>query len=303
MAQGVRPVKSGWYNAFRPWTLHGAVVPVLIGGAVAYKDGGFCWWIFILTLIGGCLLQSAANLLNTYGDYRNGLDTKENHSRSPELVSGTLKPKSVRDAGLACLAVTALIGIVFIWYCGWGILAIGLAGILAAATYTLGVAYKYSGFGQLSVFVMMGLLMPIGTYYVLMQTVTWELVLMSLPNACMITAVLGGNELRDFESDKAGGLRTLSIKLGYGRGMLLYRSLCTVPFIILFIEVFCSVLQPTCLLALLALWQWYKVYTNSTKAKDDRKCGFMMVPMAFKLNWVFGALLVIGYLLGMYVVL
>ena len=94
----VKPVKAGWYNAFRPWTLHGAVVPVLIGGAVAYRHmpDSFSPIIFILILVGGCLLQSAANLLNTYGDFEKGVDTEENHTRSPELVSGALNPRSVQ---------------------------------------------------------------------------------------------------------------------------------------------------------------------------------------------------------------
>ena len=52
----VRPVKAGWYNVFRPWTLHGAIVPVLIGGAVAYHDGKFVLPIFLLVLAGGLYL-------------------------------------------------------------------------------------------------------------------------------------------------------------------------------------------------------------------------------------------------------
>ena len=69
---GVKPVKAGWWNAFRPWTLHGAVVPVIIGGAVAYVHqpfGTLEWILFALVLAGGLLLQSASNLLNTYGDF------------------------------------------------------------------------------------------------------------------------------------------------------------------------------------------------------------------------------------------
>ncbi|MBR2255617.1 MAG: prenyltransferase, partial [Candidatus Methanomethylophilaceae archaeon] len=111
---GVRKVKAGWYNAFRPWTLHGAVVPVLIGAAIAYSEHTFDtidWVMFALVMAGGILLQSAANLLNTYGDFKNGYDTEENHSRSPELVTGVLRPKRVFYAGLVCLGVTALIGL------------------------------------------------------------------------------------------------------------------------------------------------------------------------------------------------
>ena len=114
----VKPVKAGWFNVFRPWTLHGAVVPVLIGGAVAYHDGEFCWWIFLMVLVCGCLLQSAANILNTYGDFVKGTDTVENETRSPELVTGTLSPEKVLWAGLACLGIVALCGLGFIWYIG-----------------------------------------------------------------------------------------------------------------------------------------------------------------------------------------
>ena len=189
---GVRQVKAGWYNAFRPWTLHGAIVPVLLGGAMAYGAGSEEWILFILALAGGVLLQSAANLLNTYGDYRAGLDTVENHSRAPELVSGTLRPKDVKIAGLACLAVTALIGLYMVWATGWGIAVFGIAGIAGAGLYTVWVSYKYMGLGQASVFVMMGLLMPMGTFYLMTGALSWDVLFASLPNALMITAVLGG---------------------------------------------------------------------------------------------------------------
>ena len=160
---GVKPVKAGWYNAFRPWTLHGAVVPVLIGGALAYHHQAFGvleWALLALVLIGGLLLQSASNLLNTYGDFSKGTDTVENETRSPELVTGILKPKHVLLAGMLCLLVTCVIGLVFIWHVGWEIVIYGLLGVAGAGMYTIGPAYKYYGLGQPSVFLMMGLLMP-----------------------------------------------------------------------------------------------------------------------------------------------
>lgn len=298
----VRPVRAGWYNAFRPWTLHGAIVPVVLGGLLAYHDGYSCWWIFALALIGGCLLQSAANLLNTYGDYDKGLDNIDNHSRSPELVSGALEPKKVLYAGMACLAVTALIGVVFIGYTGWGILVFGLLGIAGAGLYTMGLSYKYHGFGLISVFLMMGILMSLGTYYLLTGTVGWYVILVSLPNALLITAVLSGNEMRDFRSDSEGGVITTSVRLGYARGLLLYQALCTAPYLILVALVLTGYLPYPSLLAMLTLYMWWRVMENSRRAEGDRHSGFMMVPMAFKLNWVFGALLMTGYVIAYYVI-
>lgn len=293
----LKPVKAGWYNAFRPWTLHGAVIPVLIGGVIAWKDGHFCWWVFILIVLGGCLLQSAANLLNTYGDYVKGTDTEENHTRSPELVSGIMKPKPIFMMGMACLGITALLGLVFIWYAGWQILIIGIIGIGGAALYTIGVSYKYHAMGLVGVFILMGILMPIGTYLVLTGGYSWEVVLASLPNAFMITAVLSGNETRDYYEDKRSNVGTLSGHLSYSNSMRLYLILNAISFPILVLIILFGVVPWTCAIAFLALYDLYLLYMNTKRAPSDQKCNRLLVPLSFKLNWHFGVLFVIGYLL------
>jgi len=298
----VRPVKAGWYNAFRPWTLHGAIIPVLIGGAVAYHDDFFNAWILILILIGGCLLQSAANLLNTYGDFEKGTDTVENRHRSPELVTGALKPKEVLFAGLACLGITALIGLVLIWYAGWGILIFGVIGIIGAGTYTIGMSYKYHGLGLISVFILMGMLMPTGTYYTLAGTLTWEIVLISIPNAFLITAVLSGNETRDYYEDKKANVGTLSGRLGYKGSMNLYRALNIIAFPILVFLVIFTIVPWTTLVAFVALYDLKLLMENSKRAHEDKMSNIRLVPLSFKLNWHFGLLLIAGYLIGHYAI-
>lgn len=300
---GVRPVKAGWWNVFRPWTLHGAIIPVLIGGAVAFQTAELnilSATIFVLILIGGCLLQSAANILNTYGDFTSGVDTVENETRSPELVTGVLSPKKVLFAGLACLGVTALLGLVFIWYSGWDILIYGLLGLLGAGTYTIGLSYKYHGMGQISVFVMMGLLMPLGTNCVLTgELFSLEILLLSIPNTFMITGVLAGNEMRDYWEDKKAGARTLIGRMSYEGGMRLYLFEALVSFPILVILVIMGTAPVGCLLALVTLYDARILYNNSKRAPEDTHCNFMLVPLCFKLNWHFGLLLVIGYIFSM----
>lgn len=294
---GVRPVKAGWWNAFRPWTLHGAVVPVLIGGAIALNDGHFNIAIFILTLIGGCLLQSAANLLNTYGDFAKGTDTVENETRSPELVTGVLRPKHVLLAGGLCLLVTCLIGLVFIWYIGWGILAYGVVGVIGAGMYTVGLSYKYHGLGQPTVFLMMGLLMPLGTYYVQTGMFSWDVLLISLPNAFMITAVLCGNETRDYHEDRKTDVGTLCGHMTYENAMRLYLLENAIAFPILVALIVSGIAPALCALAFITLFDFHKLYVNSRSASTDPHASFMLVPLCFKLNWHFGVLLVAGYLL------
>jgi 1,4-dihydroxy-2-naphthoate octaprenyltransferase len=302
----VKPVKAGWWNVFRPWTLHGAVVPVLIGGAVAFQTAelnALSVTMLLLIMLGGCLLQSAANILNTYGDFKTGVDTVENETRSPELVTGVLTPKKVLYAGLACLGVTALLGLVFIWYSGWGILVYGLLGILGAGTYTVGLSYKYHAMGQASVFVMMGLLMPLGTYCVLTgEMFSLEVFLLSLPNTFMITGVLAGNEMRDYWEDKKAGAGTLIGHFSYETGMRIYLFEALVSFPILIVLVACGAAPAGCLLALLTLYDAHILVQNSRQAPTDPHASFMLVPLCFKLNWHFGVLLVIGYVLDMNII-
>jgi len=311
--EDVSSVRPGWYNAFRPWSLHGAVVPVLIGGAVAYFDGYMNWWIFFMVLLCGCLLQSAANLLNTYGDYAKGTDTVStlgNRSRSPELVTGALKPRSVLMVGLACLGITALCGIVFIWYIGWGILIFGILGIAGAGLYTIGISYKYHAMGLISVFFMMGILMPLGTYYVLSGELSSIVFLMSLPNAFILTAVLSGNETRDYYEDKEAGVRTLSSFLSYRGSLRLYLSLNFIAYPILLVLLFLQVIPLTsyllipwtCGMAFFALINLYTLIKNANGAHSDEKKSRLMVPLAFRMNWHFGLLLVAGYLVGQYLI-
>ena len=298
---GVRPVKAGWYNVFRPWTLHGAVVPILIGGVVALHDGVFDLPIFLLVLAGGILLQSAANILNTYGDFKKGVDTVENEVRSPELVTGKLKPKSVLKAGAACIGAVCLIGIVLLLHAGWPILVYGVLGVIGAGTYTVCGSYKYLGLGQASVFLMMGLLMPLGTYCAMSgELFCLEVLLLSLPNAFMITAVLAGNEMRDYDEDRRSGVGTLSQHLSYENGMRLYlfENIVAFPLLAALIALGCA---PLCTaLAFLTLYDLLRLVQNSRLAPADAHAGFMLVPLAFKLNWHFGVLLTAGYLIQYY---
>ena len=297
----VKPVKAGWWNVFRPWTLHGAIIPVLIGGAVAFQYvelNLLSGLMFALIMLGGCLLQSAANILNTYGDFKTGVDTVENETRSPELVTGVLSPKKVLFAGLACLGVTALLGLIFIWYSGWGILIYGILGLLGAGTYTVGLSYKYHGMGQISVFVMMGLLMPLGTFCVLTGNIfDWEPLLLGLPNTFMITGVLAGNEMRDYWEDKKANAGTLIGRFSYETGMKIYLFEALVSFPLLIVLVIAGFAPVGCLLALITLYDAYVLYRNSKSAPTDPHASFMLVPLCFKLNWHFGLLLVIGYVL------
>lgn len=300
----VKSVRPGWFNLFRPWTLHGAVVPVLIGWAVAFREGLFdasdalSWSVLALVLTGGCLLQSAANILNTYGDFVKGTDTVENETRSPELVAGTLSKEKALSAGLACLGATVLIGLILIWYSDWGILVYGLLGMAGAGLYTVGISYKYHGFGQASVFLMMGVLMPLGTYHEFGGGFSMDTLLIGLPNAFMITGVLCGNELRDYYEDKKVHVGTLCGHMSYGNAKWTYHAENLIGYPILAALIMTGAAPWPCALAFLALYDAYRMASNASRASADPGCNRLLVPRAFTHNWHFGVLLVVGYLLA-----
>ncbi|MCQ2056300.1 MAG: prenyltransferase [archaeon] len=304
------PVKAGWRNVFRPWSLHGAIVPALIGGMLAFDIDSSASKIllFVLALVACGLFQSIANIFNTYGDFIKGADTIENETRSPELVSGIMTTRQVLSAGISCIVVLFIIGLIFLWY--WQdnlftlcvITTYGIIGIFSATMYTVGVSYKYHGLGQIMVFIMFGFLMPSGVYFFITgQMFTWQHLLICLPNALIITGVLAGNEMRDYYEDKKSKIRTLSGCMSYGRGMMLYLCESLVPFIVLFGLIICGVLPLLCSIGFIALYDAYSLYMNSKEAPFDNRASFMLVPICFRLNWHFGILLVLGYTVSKFI--
>ena len=61
-----------WLLASRPKTLSAAVVPVLIGGALASHID---WLIFAFALSGALFIQIGTNFVNDALDYKKGADT------------------------------------------------------------------------------------------------------------------------------------------------------------------------------------------------------------------------------------
>lgn len=213
-------------------------------------------------------------------------------------MTGELKPKDVLRAGFLCVGIAAIIGLVLIWYSDWWLLVIGLVGIIGVVTYTLGVSYKYLGLGQISTFLLMGILMPIGTYYTMTSTLTWEPILFGLPNAFTLTGVLAGNETRDYHTDKTAGANTMSSHMSYNGALRYYRIINAMCYPILIAIVIFQVAPYACLLALIGLYDYRKLYKNSFNAPTDKTSSRLLVPRAFTHNWHFGTLLAIGYLIG-----
>lgn len=288
-----------WFLALRPWSFTAAAVPVTLGTVVALQQGYFNGLLFILTLIGGILLQAGTNLTNTYGDYISGVDTPESAVTCPQLVNNILKPKQMKIAGIYAFLLAAIIGSYFVYLRGWPILVLGSMGIIFGYTYTLGPRpYKYLGLGSILVFFLMGPLMVIGSYYVQTGFLNWSVLWVSLPIGFLVSSILHANDLRDVNHDFMAGINTLAISLGYNKGFAWHYLLNISAFLSLVILLGIGKIPWSALLPILLIPELIKII-KKTRASwhGDRECLVMLEVSAAKFHMQFGLLFIGGFLL------
>ena len=222
-----RPSWRIWLQAVRPFAFTASMVPVFLGAALALGgDTDVRWGLFPLVVLASLLIHSATNLINDYLDFRKGVDRADTFGSSRVLVDGLLPPGQVLLAGLGAFAATAAVGLVFVAIHGWPILAIGVAGLAAGFFYTAApVQYKYYGLGDASVFLMMGPLMVVGSFFVLTERWSWQSIAASLPVGCLVASILSGNNLRDIAHDATAGVKTTAGVLGRRWARAEYASL------------------------------------------------------------------------------
>ncbi len=206
---------NAWLLAIRPKTLPAAVAPVLVGCAVVWADGGFHVASAFAAFAVAILLQIGANLANDVADFRRGADTADRLGPLRVTQSGLIPPDRVAAATVIVLATAAIPGLYLVWRGGPLLAALGLAAIVAAVAYTAGPKpFGYLGLGELFVFVFFGPVAVIGTVYVMTGLVNPRAVAASIPMGCLVTAILVVNNLRDLDTDRDAGKRTISVRIG-----------------------------------------------------------------------------------------
>jgi 1,4-dihydroxy-2-naphthoate polyprenyltransferase len=204
-----------WVLAARPRTLPAAAAPVIAGTAAAYYEGGFRPGPALAALLAALLLQIGANIANDYFDYFKGADTSTRLGPLRVTAAGLLKPQQVLIGMWITFGLAGLLGFYLTLAAGWPVLVIGLAAIAAAIAYTGGpFPFGYYGLGDLFVFIFFGLAATAGTYFVQVQSVSTLAIWSSVPMGLLITAILVVNNLRDIETDRAAGKKTLAVRFG-----------------------------------------------------------------------------------------
>ncbi len=215
-----------WIMAARPPTLPAAVVPVLVGTALAARDGAFHAVALAAAMVGALAIQIGTNLANDYFDWKHGADTYARLGPLRATQAGLIEPGRVLAGAWVAFGVAALSGLVLVALRGWPMAALGTASIAAGLLYTGGPRpYGYVGLGDPVCFLFFGIAAVCGTYYAHAGTVTAAALAASVPVGLTVTAILVVNNLRDIDTDRAAGKRTLAVILGRGGSRVEYAAL------------------------------------------------------------------------------
>ena len=193
---------------------------------MAWAEGGFDLVSALAAFTVALLLQIGANLANDVADFRSGADTHDRLGPLRVTQGGLIPPRQIVVATAAVLIAAAAPGLYLVWRGGLVLAVLGLMSIAAAVTYTAGPKpFGYLGLGELFVFIFFGPVAIVGTAFVMTHRVTMLALLASISMGCLITAILVVNNLRDIETDRLAGKRTLAVRIGIGATRWEYTTL------------------------------------------------------------------------------
>lgn len=219
-----------WLLAARPKTLTGALVPVMIGLALAwtnaseYGDDVFSWTAAALCVAFAILMQVDANFVNDFFDYARGNDdaaTRLGPLRA--CTQGWVKIESMKRAIASTTIAACIVGLPLVYYGGLEMLIVGLLCVVFCFLYTTHLSYI--GMGDALVLVFFGVVPVTVTYYVQLHTCTWQVFWASVACGLVIDGLLVVNNYRDRDNDSRDGKRTLVVKIGATAAEWLYLSL------------------------------------------------------------------------------
>jgi 1,4-dihydroxy-2-naphthoate octaprenyltransferase len=290
------------WKLFRPHTLTASFIPVLIGSAVAWRATGHLnTRLFLAMLVASVLIQAAANIFNEYYDYVRGVDTAASVGIAGAITQDDVAPKALVRIAVATLAVAALLGVYICVLSSWWLAVSGVLCMLVGYLYAGG-PYPISAtpFGEIFAGGVMGTGIILLSCFIQQKFVNGYDVLVSIPSAILIGAILTANNIRDMEGDRESGRRTLAILLGHERAVRFLAGCLFAANLWIVVLVAARILSPWTLLVLGSLWPSL-VAIRILRAGGTPAQMMRGMALVAKINTLFGVLLLTGLLVNAWI--
>ena len=255
-------LQSLWI-ASRPKTLIVSIAPVLLGLALSLNKEVFTSiFVALLTLFASIFIQLGTNYINDLYDYLSGADDENRLGPIRVVQAGLLSQNQIKKAALFSFGIALVIGIYLVFIGGIPILLIGSFALISGYCYTGGpYPLGYNGLGDIFVFIFYGLIAVPGTYYLQSGTLDIDSIIVGSSIGFIAVAILCVNNIRDINTDRKVGKKTLAVRFGSTFVKILYDKMIIFPYL--------------CVLLLLTRHHFY--------LNLDLCLVFLSIPMAVKL--------------------
>ncbi|MDG6956394.1 MAG: prenyltransferase [Nitrososphaerota archaeon] len=249
-------VRTAFLSA-RPWSFTMTFSSVTMGALLAALAGKVDLPLYFVTLGGMVAFHAATNILNDYYDVKHGVDKEGAPTTKYRLhpgAAGDVPLSTILGFSLGLYAVTLAAAAYLSTVSGPAILLITGAGVLGSVLYTADpIVLKARGAGEATVFVMWGLLIPLGAYMVQARGFSWVPMAGAVPIGLFVALVLLANNIRDIGYDGSVDTRTVAVRLGEKAASRVYGWLLALAYAFVLGEVLSRFVSAWSLLVLLTL--------------------------------------------------
>jgi 1,4-dihydroxy-2-naphthoate octaprenyltransferase len=295
-----------WLVMTRAAVLIITLIPCLLAGIFAWRDGQFDLSLWLITTFGLIMAHASNNILNDMTDHVKGVD-KGNYFRSQYGVQPLEHGLLTLRQAFGYLAGTGFAA------CVAGSWLIHQRGTLALILMAVGAFFvlfytwplKYIGLGEFAVFAVWGPLMTGGAYFTVTGHWSNEVALFSLPYALGATIVLFGKHIDKLDADKAKGIRTFPVLLGERNARVGVKIMIVLQFLCVLGLVVAGYVGPWVALVLISLRHMpiiWKVYSSPRPAEEPEGMPpgvwpLYFVAAGFVHNRAFGMMYFLGIVL------
>jgi len=269
---------------------------------VALGSGEATWGLLAVAVLALFCVHAGVNVINDVEDADRGVDDASKMDNSRVFTTGLMSIRDGRRLAACFFGVAFVLGVLItIVQAEPWLFAIGIAGIVGGAGYSYGPRpLKYAGLGDIAIIFLMGPLLTQGAYTAVTgdafhAPAFW----LGFAPGLLIASVLQANNLSDIPGDRAAGVRTLAVRLGFGAARALFLGSLTLTYVAIVALVASGLFAWPLLLVLLTL-PIALARVRQARAADAEGDGRLLdlTPRTAQLHLLFHVLLIVGVILA-----